>query len=232
MSDIVLRVAARPVDWGGLAILTLLTLALGAYAVLMLGGRVRLAVRAGWSGVRTHWGLILGLLFGTAGFALASVDLVTGWLAETHGTGINWHAHQWTSIPIMVCGFMVTWTEPGRPRSVLDSTIAAKARAHPRQALAGLLVGAATWALLPLSAALAASLPIPMLFAWPLALLAETVVAIWWWWRHGQIEELTDGQRTVYLPAYGTHPAFWGWIMGSVGTLLLWTTLAQMRTGL
>lgn len=46
------------------------------------------------------------------------------------------------------------------------------------------------------------------------------------------IEELTDGQRAVYLPPYVTHPVFWGWIWGTLGTLLLWATLAQMRAGL
>lgn len=232
MSDIALRAAVRPVDWGGLATLTLLTAGMAAYTVFMLGRRARLAVRAGWAGVQAQWGQLAGLLCGLAGFALLVLDLVTGWVAEERGTGINWHSHQWTSIPIIVCGFIVTWTEPGRPRSVLDSTIAAKARAHPRQALAGLLVGTATWGLLPLSAALAASLPIPILFVWPVLMFAEIAVAIWWWWHHGRIEELTDGQRTVYLPSYVTHPVFWGWIWGTVGTLLLWTTLAQMQTGL
>lgn len=123
---------------------------------------------------------------------------------------------------------------------MLDSTIAVKAWAHPRQALAGLLVGTATWGLLPLSAALATSQPIPLLFVWPVFVLllwpvllfAEIAVAIWWWWQHGRIEELTDGQRTVYLPSYVTHPVLWCWIWGTVGTLLLWTTLAQMQTGL
>ncbi len=233
MSAIALRAATRPpVDWAGLAILLLLTLAIGAYAVFIVGRRVRLAVRAGWAGVRTHWGQLVGLACGIAGWALVVLDLATGWLALAQGTRINWHAHQWTSLPIIVSGFIMTWTEPGRPRSLLDSTVAAKARAYPRQALAGFLVGTATWGLLPLSAALAASLPIPMLFVWPVLMLGEIAVAMWWWSHHGRIEELTDGQRTVYLPSFGTHPVFWGWIWGTVGTLLLWTTLAQMRTGL
>ena len=232
MGDIALRAAARPVDWGGLAILTLLTLTLGAYAIFMLGRRAQWVVRAGWSGVRTQRASLLGLLCGLAGFALAGLDLITGWLAEAHGMGINGHAHQWTSTPIIVCGWVVIWTEPGRPRSVVDSTIAAKVRAHPRQALAGLLIGAVSWALFPLETVLPLAVRFESMLAWIVLMFAEIGVAIWWWWRHGRIEELTDGQRTFHLPAYGTHPVFWGWIMGTAGTLLLWTTLAQMRAGL
>ncbi len=84
------RAAARPVDWGGLAILPLLTLGIGAYASVTLGRRARRAVDAGWSGVRTQRASLLGLLCGIAGFVLAVLDRSTGWLAEVRGTGINW----------------------------------------------------------------------------------------------------------------------------------------------
>lgn len=89
MSALALRAAARPVDWGGLAILTLLTAGMAAHAVFVLGRRARLAVRAGWAGVQAQWGQLAGLLCGLAGFALLVLDLVTGWVAEARGTGIN-----------------------------------------------------------------------------------------------------------------------------------------------
>ena len=232
MSAIGLQVATRPLDWAGLATLMLLTAGIVAYAVFIIGRRALLAVRAGWAGARAHWEQLVGLVCGIVGCALVVLDLTTGWLAMAHSTAINWHAHQWTSMPIIVCGFIVTWTEPGRPYNVHARTLVAKARAQPRQALAGFLLGTATWGLFPLSAALAAALPIPMLFVWPALMLAEIAVAIWWWRRHGRIEELTYGQRTLYLPSFVTHPVLWGWLWGMAATLLFWATLAQMRKGL
>jgi len=159
------------------------------------------------------------------------LDLVT-WLAEARSTGINWHTHHWTSMPIIICGFDVTWTEPGRPRSVLDSTVAAKARTRPRQALAGVLAGALSWTLLPLIAMVPGPVGLYVVFVWPVLLLVEIAVAICWWWRHGrQIEELTDGQRTVYLPASATHPVFLGWITGMLALILVWGVVDQLRIG-
>jgi hypothetical protein len=131
-----------------------------------------------------------------------------------------------------VCGLVFLWTEPGRRRSAWDRAIGAKLRAHPRQALGGFLVGVATWGLFPLGAALPQPTARFLVFlAWPLLMLMELVGAAWWWWRHGWIEELADGERTMYLPTGTTHPVFWGWIWGTVGTLLLFTMLAQMPLG-
>lgn len=232
MSDSALQAAARQVDWGGMALLALLTAAVGVYAIFVLGRRARLVVRAGWSGVRAQRGQLLGLLCGVVGSALVVLDLVTGWLAEARGTGVNWHAHPWASMPIVICGFIVTWTEPGRPRSVLDSTVVAKARAHPRQALAGFLAGAVSWALLPLLAMVPEPVLLYVVFVWPTLLLVEVAVACWWWWRHGrQIEELTDGQRTVYLSSAATHPVFLGWIIGMLALILVWGVVDQLRMG-
>ncbi len=231
MREFALGAAARPVDWGGVALLALLTAAAGAYAIFVLGRRARLVMRAGRAGAERQWGPLLGLLCGVVGVALVALDLATGWLAEARSTGINWHAHQWAALPIIACGFIVTWSEPGRPRSLFDSKLAANARAHPRQVLAGVLVGATSWAILPLIARLPAPVRGYVVFMWPALLLAEIAAGIWWSWRHGRIEELTDGQRTVFLPSYMTHPVLWGWLMGMLTLVLGWAMLDQLRMG-
>lgn len=230
MSAIGIR-AAVPGDWGGLALLALLTAAIGFYGVV-LALRARLVVRSGWTRSRAHPGPLLGLLCGITGLALAALDLGTAWQAAMRGAEINWHAHQWTSIPMIVCGFAFTWTAPGRRSGILDRQIAEHRRAHPQQALAGFLVGAATWALFPLVVVLPLPVRFACMLAWITLIMAEIAVAIWWWWRHGRFEELMDGQRTVYLPSYAAHPVFWGWLWGTATTLLIWTALAEMRMGL
>ena len=82
-------------------------------------------------------------------------------------------------------------------------------------------------------APLLAMVPEPVLlyvvFVWPTLLLVEVAVAYWWWWRHGrQIEELTDGQRTVYLSSAAV---FLGWIIGMLALILVWGVVDQLRMG-
>lgn len=213
--------------------LVLLLLTAGAvFYGVVLAPRMRYVIRAGWRGTVAHPGALVGLLCGMAGLVLVVMVLTTAWLALAHGAGIDWHAHQWVSMPLLICGFTFAWTDPGRQRGNVDHLIGARMRAHPYQALGGFILGAVTWAMFPLAPLLPASVRVLCLFAWIVLMLGVESFAVWWWWRHGSIEEVTVGQRTHYLPTYVTHPAFWGWIWGTALVLLLFTTLAQLRAGL
>lgn len=211
-------------------LLLLLTAGAVFYSVL-IALRMRYVIRAGWHEAVAHPWALVGLLCGMAGLALVVMVLATAWLSLVHGAGIDWHVHQWASMPLLVCGSAFTWTAPGRQRGDVDRMVGARMRAHPYQALGGFVVGAVTWAMFPLAPLLPASVRVFCLFAWIALMFAELGYAVWWWWQRGSIKEVTVGQRTHYLPTYVAHPAFWGWISGTVLVLLLFSTLAQLRAG-
>lgn len=216
-----------------LNVLLLLLLTAGAvFYGVMLVPRVRYVIRAGWRGMVTRRGALIGLLCGMAGLVLVVMVLATAWRALARGAGIDWHVHQWATIPMLICGFTFAWTDPGRQRGSVDRMVGARMRAHPYQTLDGFVMGAVTWAILPLAPLLPASVRILCLFAFIVLMFAELGYAVWWWWWHGSFEKVAMGQRTHYLPTYVTHSAFWGWISGTVLVLLLFATLAQLRAGL
>ncbi|HEX9412550.1 MAG TPA: hypothetical protein VF916_03525 [Ktedonobacterales bacterium] len=217
-------------DWGALALLFLLTGGATGYAVA-LAFRARSVARQGWAGVRAHPWPLIGLLCGTTALAIAVTFLAAAWLAGPRAADVLFHTHGWTETPLLVCGYVFTFSAPGRRTSAVERATYANIRAHLRQSIAAFVVAAASWLLLPLAAALGVSAPVRFVvfMLWPLALLVEMGIVYWWWWRRGSFVEIADGERVRPVPSALLHPVFWGWVWGTVFALLTFAMLGQMR---
>jgi hypothetical protein len=216
-------------DWGALALLILLTAGAIGYAVA-LAFRARSVVRQGWAGVRARPWPLIGLLCGMTALVIAVTFLAAVWHAGPRTADVLFRMHRWIETPLLVCGSVFAFTAPGRRTSAVDRAMYASMWAHPRQSIAGFVVAAASWLLLPLAAALPTSVRFVVFMLCPLALLVEIGIGYWWWWRRGSFVEIADGERVRLVPSALLHPVFWGWTWGTVFAFLTIAMVGQMRT--